>query len=161
MKNSKKIFPLMALLALALFALNSCQSDTISEPSPLGPSSIGVILNLTANPNVIVAGQTDRQTAVIKATLTKYDGIPLSGRTVLFEVVNGAGRRVNLGFLDGQLSMYTAATDSNGTAWARYYGPLMDEVRSNTDIYIRATVVWEGVQHIQDSIQLYIIRDSN
>jgi hypothetical protein len=148
-------------LALALFALNSCKSDTISEPSPLGPSSMAVVFDMTANPNVIVAGERQRQISGITATLTKYDGIPFSDRTVLFEVVNEAGKRVSLGYLDGELSMQAVTTDSNGTAKAYYAGPLKNEIRGNTDIYIRATVVWEGSQHFQDAVQVFIVRDSN
>jgi len=161
MKTNKPIFSITVCLALALFALDSCKSDTVSEPSPLGPSSIGVVLDLTASPNVIVADQTHRQTADITATLTKYDGIPLSDRTVLFEVVNGSGRRVDVGYLGDELSMQAVATDSNGTAKTQYFGPLKSEVRGNTDVFIRATVVWDSSQHIQDSIPIYIIQDSN
>lgn len=161
MKTNKMTFSITVFLALALFALNSCKSDTISEPSPLGPSSIAVIFDITANPNVLVAGKSLRQTAEITATLTKYDGIPFSNRTVLFEVVNGAGKRVSLGFLNDELSMQAVTTDSNGTAKVYYHGPLRDEIRGNTDIYVRATVVWEGVQHFQDAVQVYIIRDPN
>jgi len=161
MKTNKTIFSITVCLALALFALDSCKSDTVSEPSPLGPSSIGVVLDLTASPSVIVANQTDRQISEITANLAKFDGIPLSDRTVLFEVVNESGRRVNVGFLGEELSMQAVTTDSDGTAKTQYFGPLKSEVRGNTDVFIRATVVWDGSQHIQDSIQLYIVRDSN
>jgi len=161
MKTRKMVFSISVCLALALFSLDSCKSDTVSEPSPLGPSSIGVVLDLTASPSIIVADQTHRQTADITATLAKYDGIPLSDRTVLFEVVNGSGRRVDVGYLGDELSLQAVATDSNGTAKTQYTGPLRSEVKGNTDVFIRATVVWDGTQHIQDSIQIYIIRDSN
>jgi len=161
MKTNKKIFLITASLALLLFTFDSCKKDIIDQPSPLGPSSIAIILDLNANPNVIVAGRLDRQTVEITATLTRFDGAPISDRTVLFEVVNKDGRREDLGYLEGELSMQTVATDAGGTARTHYYGPLKKEIRTNTDLYIRATVAWEGSQFIQDMIQLYIIRDSN
>jgi hypothetical protein len=161
MKKNTKIFLIMVSLALLVFTLESCKTDTVEQPSPLGPSSIAIILDLNANPNVIVAGKLDRQTVEITATLKKYDGNPISDRAILFEVVNIDGRRLNLGYLDGELSMQTVATDAGGTALTHYYGPLKKEIRSNTDLYIRATVVWEGEQFIQDTTQLYIIRDDN
>jgi hypothetical protein len=157
MKTNKRILGIAACLALALCGLNSCKSDTVSEPSPLGPASIGVVLDLTANPSVIIADKV-RHTADITATLAKYDGIPIPDRTVIFEVVNSSGRRVNIGFLGDEVAMQTVTTDADGTAKTQYSGPLRSEVRGNTDVYIRATVVWDGTQHIQDSIQLYIIR---
>jgi len=158
MKKNTTVYFITALLALSPFLFNSCKTDTVSEPSPLGPSSIGVILGLTANPNVIVAGETNRQISTITAKLAKYDGIPLSGRTILFELLNSAGRRSSLGYLEGKVNMLSVVTDSSGLAQTQYYGPLKGDVRSNTDVYVRATVVWEGSQEIQDSIQLYIIR---
>ena len=161
MKTNRKIFLITVSLALLVFTFDSCKKDIIEQPSPLGPSSIAIILNLNANPNVIVAGRLDRQTVEITATLARYDGAPISDRTVLFEIVNLNGRRVDLGYLEGELSMQTVATDADGTARTHYYGPLKKEISSNTDLYIRATVAWEGSYFIQDTTQLYVIRDSD
>jgi hypothetical protein len=161
MKTTKKILFITVSLALLVFTSDSCKNDIINQPSPVGPSSIATILDLTANPNVIVAGKRDRQTAEITATLTRYDGAPISDRTVLFEVVNKDGWREHLGYLDGELSMQPVATDADGTARTRYYGPLRNEIQTNIELFIRATVVWEGSQFIQDMTPLYIIRDSN
>jgi len=161
MKKNKKNYSFMALTALALFALISCKNGTITEPSPLGPSSIGVVLGLSAKPSVILAGELVRQKSDLTATLAKYDGIPISGRTILFELVSGTGRRMNIGYLDGEASMLAVVTDSSGTARTRYFGPLKSEIRGNADVYVRATVVWDDDQHIQDAIQIYVIRDSN
>jgi hypothetical protein len=161
MKINKKIFLITVSLALLAFTFDSCKKDIIEQPSPLGPSSIAIILDLNANPNVIVAGRLDRQTVEITATLKRYDGAPITDRTVLFEIVNLNGRRVDLGYLEGELSMQTVATDAGGTAQTHYYGPLKKEINSNTDLYIRATVAWEGSYFIQDMTQLYVIRDSD
>jgi hypothetical protein len=161
MKTTKKILFITVSLALLVFTFDSCKKDIIDQPSPLGPSTIATILDLNINPNVIVAGQLDRQTVEITATLTRYDGTPISGRTVLFEVVNANGKRVDIGYFDGKLSLQTVATDANGTAQTQYYGPLKNEIRADLDLYIRATVAWEGSQFILDTTLLYVVRDPN
>jgi hypothetical protein len=152
MKKSKTIFSLVALAALALFALNSCKSDTVSEPSPTGPSSIGVILTLTASPNVISAGDT-RDTAEITATLKKYDGIPLAGQTIFLKI------KSSLGFFEDKLDILVKTTDTNGTVRATYNGPLRSEIgKAGVTIYIEATVSWEGSQFISDSTPIVVVR---
>jgi hypothetical protein len=155
MKKSKTIFPLVALSALALFALSSCKSDAVSEPSPTGPSSIGVILNLTASPNVLAAGPLKRDTAAITATLTKYDGIPLAGQTVFLKIKSGRGL---VGYFDDKLDILVKTTDSNGKVRATYNGPLRSEIRTDVTVDIEATVSWEGSQFISDSTPIAIIR---
>jgi hypothetical protein len=55
--------------------------------------------------------------------------------------------------------MQTLATDAGGTARTRYYGPLKTEINADVDLYIRATVAWEGSQFIYDTTLLYVVRD--
>ena len=161
MKTNKKIFLITVSLALLIFTFDSCKRDIINQPSPLGPSTISIILDLSASPNVIFAGLLDRQTAEITATLKRYDGAPLSDRTVFFEVVDSAGDRLELGYFDGNLAMQTVATDAGGTAQTHYYGPLTDEITADGYLYIRATVAWEGSQFITDMTPLYVVRDAD
>ncbi len=142
-------------MALILFALNSCKSDTVNEPSPTGPSSIAVILNLTASPNAIVAGPTERQTSTITATLKKYDGIPLTGQTILFQIDSPRG---SLGYFEDLRDFLTKTTDANGTVQTTYHGPLCHELARNMEISIRAQVAWEGSQFISDRTPIYVIR---
>ena len=158
MKTTKRILFITVCLALLLFTFDSCKKDIIDQPSPLGPSTVAVFLVLNANPNVIMAGLLNRQTAEITASLKKYDGTPISDKTVFFEVVDESGNRMNLGYFDGSLSMQTVVTDADGTARTHYYGPLKDEVTTEY-IYIRATVAWEGSQFISDITPLYVVRD--
>jgi len=161
MKINKKPVLIAVSLALILFTFYSCKSSTVNEPSPFGPSSIATILKLNASPNVLFAGLMDRQTAEVTATLKRYDGASLSGRTVFFEVVNSSGTRVNLGYFDQEVPVQTVATDADGTARTTYYGPLQKELTYDRHLYIRATVTWEGSQFIKDETTLWIIRDSN
>ncbi len=155
MKTKKMISSITVILALTFFALNSCTSDKISEPSPTGPSSISVILSLTASPNAIIAGPYDRQMVSIKATLQRYEGIPLSGHTILFKVDSPRG---SLGYFEDKIDFLTKVTDANGSVYTTYYGPLYDELGRDMTLYVRATVAWEGSQFIYDRTPIYVMR---
>lgn len=161
MKTNKKPILIAVSLALLLFTFYSCKRTTVNEPSPTGPSTIATILKLNASPNVLLAGLMDRQTTEITATLMRYDGAPLSGKTVFFEVVNEAGNRLDIGFFDGSMAIQTVVTDGGGTARTHYHSPLTEEIADNGYVHIRATVSWEGSQFISDMTALYIVRDSD
>lgn len=155
MKKSKKIFSLMAFLAVALLALNSCKSDTVSEPSPTGPSSIGVVFTLTASPNVLAAGHYSRRTSTITVTLKKYDGIPLAGQKVFLRIGSSIGG--SYGYFEDHVDVLVRNTDSNGMVRATYNGPLRSEIRRDITIYIEATAAWEGDEFIADSTPISIV----
>jgi hypothetical protein len=155
MKRNNKIFWIAVSLAISFFTLNSCKSSTVTEPPPQGPSSISVILDLSANPNVMFAGLYEREAATITATLKKYDGIPLSGYNILFEIDSARG---SLGYFGDKLDTLTATTDSNGSVQLTYYGPLNNELNRNMTVYISAMVAWEGSQFISDSAPIDIFR---
>jgi hypothetical protein len=159
MKISKKIFLITVSLALLVFTFESCKSDVIEQPSPLGPSSASVILSMNASPNVIFATRMDRQTVEITASLRMYDGAALSGRTVFFEIVNSAGNELDLGFFDQNLSVQNVVTGGDGVAKTIYHGPLRREVDHDRHVYIRATVAWEGSQFINNKATIWVIRD--
>jgi hypothetical protein len=42
-----------------------------------------------------------------------------------------------------------------------YYGPLSDEIPSDGSVYIRGTAAWDGSQFINDTAQIFLVRDSN
>jgi hypothetical protein len=161
MKTKTKPVLIAVSLALILFTFWTCKKATVSEPSPLGPSSIATILKLTASPNVLFAGLMDRQTTELTATLMQYNGSPFSDKTVFFEVVDSSGNRMDLGYFDGNLAMQSVVTDAGGTAQTHYHGPLTEEIADNGYVYIRATVAWDGSQIIADTTPLYVVRDSD
>jgi hypothetical protein len=161
MKTNKKPVLIAVSLALILFTFYSCKSKTVNEPSPLGPSSIATVITLNASPNVLFAGLLDRQSTEVTATLKRYDGAPLSDKTVFFEIIDTAGDRMDVGYFDGNMAMQSVVTDAGGTARTHYYGPLTEEIVDNGYVYIRATVAWDGSQFIADTAPLYIVRDSD
>ena len=154
MKRNNKVFVIGVSLALALFALDSCKSSTVTEPSPVGPPSIAVILNLTASPNAMFAGHYVRETSTITATLKKYDGIPLAGYNILFTIESPRG---SLGYFEDEMNSLTATTDADGAIQLTYYGPLFDELNRNMEVLIKAAVAWEGAQGIWGSTPILII----
>ncbi|MGB7295680.1 MAG: hypothetical protein WBC70_08835 [Candidatus Aminicenantales bacterium] len=156
MNTNKKPILIAVSVALLLFVFYSCQKATIEEPSPLGPSTISIILDVNANPNVIVAGPLNRQTVELTAILKKFDGTPISGKTIFFEVLDTEYNRINIGHFDGNLAMQSIVTEGDGTARTHYYGPLTPEVPTDPYLIIRASVAWEGSQLIQDDTLLYI-----
>ena len=117
MKTRTTAIIITAFLGLALLASVSCKTDEVSQPAnPIGPSSIGVMMNVVASPNVILVGVKQRQVTNVMATLKKYDGTAQSGRTVLFEIVDASLNRVDVGYFEGNASVFTRTTDSGGNA---------------------------------------------
>jgi hypothetical protein len=161
MKTHKTFILLAIVLVLSVFTFYSCKRNAVEEPSLLGPSSIAIVLNLTASPNVLFAGQDQRQVSTITATLKKFDGTAVSNRTIFFEVLDDTGTRLDLGFFENDIAIHSRNTDGSGTALVNYYGPLSEEIGDNDTIYIRATVAWEGSQFIYDSTALYLIREAD
>ena len=162
MKTNKSAILIAAFLGLALLASVACNRDEVSQPAnPIGPSSIGVMMNVQASPNVITAALYQRQMSTITATLKKYDGAGQSGRTVVFEIVDAAFNRLDIGYFEGSNSVITRTTDSSGTVRVNYFGPLSAEIANEGSVYIRASAAWEGSQFINDTAQVYLVHESN
>jgi len=161
MNKNKTLILITLSLVLSIFIFTTCKRDAIEEPSPLGPSTYAILLSLEANPNVLFAGLSSRQMTTITATLKKYDGTPLSDKTIYFEVVDANGGRLDLGYFEGSGALQSKNTDGSGTVRVNYYGPLSPEITANGSIYIRGTVSWEGSQFIMETAPLLIIRDAD
>ncbi|MFB0564896.1 MAG: hypothetical protein ACETWK_04375 [Candidatus Aminicenantaceae bacterium] len=157
MKVKKKyiiVFPLSFLLIL----FSACKRNSIEEPSPFGPSSLSILLTVSANPNVIHAGYV-RQKTTITAKLEQFDGIPMSGKTLYFEIGNAAQNKVSLGYFEGNKLLESKITDPNGCASVSYYGPKAAEIISNTQVFIWVTVASTGKEFIIENTPILIIRD--
>lgn len=162
MKTNKTAVFIAALLGLSLLASVSCKRDEVSPPAnPIGPSSIGVMMNVEASPNTITAALYQRQMTTITATLKKYDGTGQAGRTVVLDVVDDTFNRLDVGYFEGSNSVATKTTDSNGTVRVNYYGPLSQEIANGGSVYIRANAAWEGSQLISDTAQIYLVHESS
>lgn len=149
---------LLIIFSLALvFSLFSCKREAIEEPSPFGPSTYAVVLNVSASPNVIFAGDI-REATTITARLKKFDGVPLANKTIYFEIGDEAGNKVNVGNFEGYESVIAKVTNSNGVATVNYAGPFAQELTANATIYIWATVAGEGKDLIIEMTPVQIIK---
>lgn len=156
--KGKKILTLIITISLLLIISPSCKRNAVEEPSPVGPSTLAVLLNLSTSTNVLFAGL-NRQTATITAILRKYDGTPMAGYTIYFEIRDDQGFSVYLGFFNDNQSSASATTNSSGEANVVYYGPLAEELTSNSQIYIYAIVAGSGKEYIVEKVPIYLIRD--
>jgi len=155
MKKNKTLLFITLSLVLSVFVVTSCR-DAVEAPSPAGPSSFAILLSMSANPNVLFAGPSTRQMSTITANLKKYDGTPLPGETIYFEIVNAQGMKVDLGYFDPLLTQ-SKVTDGSGIAEVLYFGPLYGEITSDRFLYIRATVAGQGSEIISTTAPLYFI----
>ena len=156
--NSKIKLIITLFLALSFVFIMTCKRKEVEEPGPLGPSGFSFVLKLSASPNVIAAG-TSRESTIITASLIKYDGIAMEDKTINFEIRNQSGSKVYLGYFEGNKSVVSKTTDSNGEARVTYYGPLGEELTDTTYIYIYASASWDGKEFISELQPIKVIRD--
>ncbi len=154
----KTLCVILFLLTTVSTSFVACKRSAVEYPSLLGPSTFSVLLKMSASPNVLYAGF-NRQKAAITANLSKYDGIPLPNETVHFEVRDALGSRILVGFFEGNKSVATRTTDSNGNIALTYYGPLAEELSDDRQVYIIAFVKWEGKEDLTEITPVYIVRD--
>jgi hypothetical protein len=152
-------------LALSLALSTSCIKKKVDEPDPMGPSGYAVSLQLTASPNVLFAGNESRETTTVTAILTKFDGTPLSDKTIFFELLDGLvnQRADGIGYFEGMGAVASKVTDGSGRVTIDYHGPTVGEVSgSATDsFYITAHVAWEGAEGISEWAPIYVVRNSD
>jgi len=151
------------LLALSLVLFTSCAKKKVDEPSPLGPAGFAVSLHVSASPNVLFAGTQSRETTTVSAVLTKYDGTPLAGKTIFFELRDTLlnARADGVGYFEGLRAVASKVTDGSGRVTVDYYGPTVEEISGSVteNFMITTHVAWEGAESISEWIPLYFIRD--
>ncbi|MBN2245176.1 MAG: hypothetical protein JW755_04960 [Candidatus Aminicenantes bacterium] len=162
MKSKYKIIISVTAVLTLIIGFNSCKRSSIEQPSPVGPSNFAVVLRVVASPNVLYSS-TSQQKTTLTATLTKYNGIPISDRTVTFDIRNEMGIKLSLGHFEDNQPVISKVTDSNGIVRVDYFGPLAKDLRDeygneNTTIYIYAYVSWDAKEFIQEIAPIYLIQ---
>jgi hypothetical protein len=151
------------LLALSLILFTSCAKKKVDKPSPLGPAGFAVSLKVSASPNVLFAGTQSRETTTVSAVLTKYDGTPLAGKTIFFELRDALNARADgVGYFEGVGAAASRVTDGNGRITIDYHGPMAGEIPNgfeDTNFYITANVAWEGAEGISEWTPIYFVQD--
>ena len=161
--KTKINFKIAFFLGLILILFYSCERESkVDAPLPFGPSSLTVLLNVSASPNVLTAGIT-REVSTITATLRKYDSSSQTynaeaGETITFEICDAMGSPISTGYFAGNASIIEAVTNANGVVTLTYYSPLAVELaEGTTTVYIWSTVAREGKESIYDSAPITII----
>ncbi len=153
------------LLALSLVLFTSCAKKKVEQPDPLGPAGYAISLKVTASPNVLFAGTQSREATTVTAILTKFDGSPLAGRTIFFELLDGLvnQRADGIGYFEGGGAVASKVTDGSGRVTIDYHGPTVGEVRNSlTDtFYITAHVAWEGAEGVSEWAPVFFVRNSD
>jgi hypothetical protein len=174
MKTKFNILIIVSLVAM-LILTSSCTRKAVDTPGPTGPSTYAIVIEADASPNVIIASDT-RDETIITATVTNFQGIALSNETVVFDIIDPTTMQPaeNAGYFEGNKTVVTRVTDSNGAVSVKYIGPLVDEIiHSETDepppdelveeppveVYIRASLSWRGEQFVVDYAPIEIIID--
>jgi hypothetical protein len=128
----------------------------------LGPAGFAVSLKVSASPNVLFAGTQSRETTPVTAVLTKYDGTPLPGKTIFFELRNALNARTDgIGYFDGLRAVASEVTDGSGRVTVDYHGPTVEEISGSVteNFLITAHVAWDGAEGISEWTPLYFVRD--
>ena len=155
MKAKKTLWLMLGIALILVFP--ACTRHEVSSPSPTGPSTYGIVLKLSASPNVLFAGSS-RQSATITATLKNWDGSGLANKTIYFQINDSLNRSASIGYLEGHKNMVAKTTDGGGDVTIVYYGPIKTEIKGNTVVHIWATAAMEGTTFIQDFAELAILR---
>ena len=153
------------LLALNLVLFTSCMKKKVDEPDPLGPAGYAISLKVSASPNVLFAGTQSRESTTVTAVLTKYDGSPLAGKTIFFELRNAMNARADgVGYFEGVGAAASRVTDGTGRVSIDYHGPTVGEIQTgfeDTNYYIVAHVAWEGAEGISEWTPVYFVRNAD
>ncbi|MBD3414455.1 MAG: hypothetical protein GF421_08505 [Candidatus Aminicenantes bacterium] len=160
--NKKKNTISVILMLSVILIIGSCTRSQVEEPSPLGPSTISVIFEVTSDSNVLTAGP-GRDSTMITASLKKYDGTPFPGKTIVFEIRDSSGLKTSHaydGFFPGEKHAVTRVTDSQGIAQVKYYGPNARELLeygTSREIYIYGYASWSGQEYLIDRTKILIV----
>jgi len=120
------------LLIACLAAFGGCSVDKQSAPDIAGPSGLGLSIDITATPDVVVRDGVS--TATIAVTMRDADGRLLADRTVFF------APQLNLGTLSAQ----SVKTNSSGVASVLYTAP---PAGNDTTTTITVTPVGDNSQN--------------
>jgi hypothetical protein len=143
---------LTVLLIAACLGGPACKRDALSQPGPVGPSTIYQTFTLSVSTNVILAGAM-RQSVTVK-TVLKQGNAPVMGTLVYFSITAGPG------YFSDFTQRVAVATDENGVAAVTYLGPLKSEIGSDTNVYLRAQLDTDQIEAIYKDAWVHILLGS-
>jgi hypothetical protein len=95
----------------ALLGLNACQLDKVTIPPLIGPSELGVSVQMSAQPDLLPAD--GASVSAIVVVVRDPDGRPLPNRAIFFQLTGVGGTLIGTGGIVG--SGLQLVSDSNGT----------------------------------------------
>ena len=145
MRSSTMTRKILAGVVACGLSFQGCGLDQVSIPGSLtGPSELGLSLRVLALPDVVVADGI--QTSVIQAVLQDQNGKAVTGRGIVFTIMDEAGRTAEIGQLtsaSGQrvFGSTTINTGPNGIAQVVYTTPERRDFTADARIKIGARPV--------------------
>jgi hypothetical protein len=143
---------LTILLAAGLAFGPACQRSSLSEPGPVGPSTIYQTFTLSVSTDVIMAGTT--RTPVEVKAVVKQGNAPVKDDIVYFTITSGVG------YFSDFTTRVAVSTNENGVASVTYLGPLKSEIASDVTTYFRAQLQTDQVEPIYKDIWVHILLGS-
>lgn len=113
--------PFLVAAAVAGLLSGACALEKVNEPELVGPSELGVSVQLTALPDTVNADGVS--TVQVQLTVRANSGEPLNGLAVLFHLDGGDGtmlQQPGFTYVGPVQDGIVMATDSNGTARVVY-----------------------------------------
>ncbi len=115
-----KVSTLFTALILMVLVTSGCKRSAVDDPgSPVGPSGSNYYIIVSASPSVLPSNTGEKSS--ITAFLRYYDGTPLAGKNIRFEITSGIST-TNI----GTLSTKAGVTDGNGAVRTVYTVPKLD-----------------------------------
>lgn len=150
MRSSTMTRKIAALSLACGLTLQGCGLDKVKVPESLiGPSELGLSLQMVALPDVVVADGI--QTSVIQAVLQDQNGKRVAGRGIVFTIQDETGQTAEIGQLTSATGarVYgstTIVTNANGIAQVVYTTPERRDFTANARIRIGARPVGTDAQ---------------
>ncbi len=136
---------IVAILLACGLTLQGCGLDKVEVPGSLvGPSELGLSLQVFATPDVILADGI--QTSVIHAVVQDQNGKRVPGKAIVFTIMDELGRTAEIGKLTSPsgarvFGSTTAVSDSTGVARVVYTSPERRDLTADSTILVGARPV--------------------
>ena len=145
MRSSKMNRKVTAGLLACGLSFQGCGLDKVKVPESLvGPSELGISLELMAIPDIVVADGI--QTSVIRAVVRDQNGKPAAGKAIVFSIADESGNTAEIGTLTnaaGARVFGSTSVSSNaaGIAQVVYTTPERRDLTADVRIVIYARPV--------------------
>lgn len=145
MRSDMKMKKNLATLLACALAFQGCSLDKVQTPTSLvGPSELGISLEMLALPDVVLADGI--QTSTIRAVVRDQNGKTVAGKAILFWIADESGNTAEIGTLTSAtgarvFGATSIASNSAGIAQVIYTTPERRDFTADARIAIFARPV--------------------